>query len=1032
MNFMLMFGGIIVAGFVGNVLFRITRIPSVLLLMTIGVLLGPVFGVVRFEDVQPYASVFGTVALLIILFEGGLDLNIRTVIQQFGKAILLTVTVFFLTLLLTVAAAMFFMDLELLPAILLGGLVGGTSPAIILPIVNRLKVSEGFKTIMYLEPALADVLIIVTVIIGLQVYETQTTDPLTVTLDFLQLMFLAILLALVAGALWARFIGSLRGESVSYMLTLGFLFLLYWIAEHLGGSGVIAVFFFGMVLANVEGTLERVTGSIRQAIGIRVDATKFALDEFVHNITIELSFLVRVFFFVLLGLLLKFDDLTWERAGYLTIIALVCVAARLLGVWLFQRFNSKYSRYEKMIMHGMLPRGLATAVMAFYIFDWVHPATGQQIAGTDLFPLYALGVIVLTNIFMTGVIASAERLQPRSVSQDAESAQPESEQEEDSTAAAQDTEAEVDVPAPDDPGGAKHAEPLLQRNLDHSVESQPASDDREWSDDEWHSFHERMIHWLRISQRRFKEIDYISTRSLRLKNVVFWLQIFATTIITILGLMMDNATVVLAGMFFSPILALLNTLSLSLTEGDVYMFIKGMLKLLITALVIVSVSAIAAAAVPFTGIPESVLQRTEPTVLDFTLGFFVGIFVPIVMFRGRQVEIFAVSPIVALLVFPSLAVIGYGIGSGTATKALADIVIGGLLSVSANCVAMFIGAVIVLLMLGVVKHEASEYIREWKRQELSRGLLAHLLKPFGIARLLGTTGTISARLIVLALFSFALIIPLQQTINDISETYTIETTIKDLAAQRFELDERSSIISTEVVRKEKIVQARIRVATKEFFSKTDIDNFEYAAGDVLGIPTRLILVQSQGNIGASAEIGPRPVSQESGDNQTFGDRLSTVELDFQRAISSFSGLSDVSIIGVNTILRAKTGVTTIEVVYLAAHTLEGTAETLIRRDIAASLGFAPASIDLQWLPNKFQGRTANLAGLRAQQSEAKPGEILQKYPGISGEIVLPSTISPDSLTSFERQLRGQAPALRDTNRFRVVLGESDNIALQLR
>lgn len=62
---LILLGGIIGLGFLGNLFFEKTRIPDVLLLIGAGLLLGPVFQVVPPEEVRSFMPVFGTVALFI-------------------------------------------------------------------------------------------------------------------------------------------------------------------------------------------------------------------------------------------------------------------------------------------------------------------------------------------------------------------------------------------------------------------------------------------------------------------------------------------------------------------------------------------------------------------------------------------------------------------------------------------------------------------------------------------------------------------------------------------------------------------------------------------------------------------------------------------------------------------------------------------------------------------------------------------------------------------------------------------------------
>ena len=51
--------------------FRKTNIPDVLLLMVVGIVIGPIWGVATSQDFGKIGSLIATIALVVILFEGG-------------------------------------------------------------------------------------------------------------------------------------------------------------------------------------------------------------------------------------------------------------------------------------------------------------------------------------------------------------------------------------------------------------------------------------------------------------------------------------------------------------------------------------------------------------------------------------------------------------------------------------------------------------------------------------------------------------------------------------------------------------------------------------------------------------------------------------------------------------------------------------------------------------------------------------------------------------------------------------------------
>ena len=140
----------------------------------------------------------------------------------------------------------------------------------------------------------------------------------------------------------------------------------------------------------------------RRAIGYQLDQAHFALDAFVKRLNEELSFLVRTFFYVLLGLLLDFATLTWITALAGVIFFGLGLGVRWLVTEAFGRTWCGWTTSERRIITAMLPRGLATAVMAFL------PAS-MGIPGTEHFPMYAVTVIALSVLFMTAGLVVVRR-----------------------------------------------------------------------------------------------------------------------------------------------------------------------------------------------------------------------------------------------------------------------------------------------------------------------------------------------------------------------------------------------------------------------------------------------------------------------------------------------------------------------------------------------------------------------------------------------------------------------------------------------
>jgi potassium/hydrogen antiporter len=386
-------GLIILVGLAGEAGFRRTGVPSVLLLMGLGILLGPVLGYAEASRVALLAPYFGTLALLIILFDGGLNLQFMKVMKETPMALLFSITVFACSVGAVAAVYVWGLQGQWRQGLLLGAILGGTAAAIILPVVSQLTtLREPTKVLVSLDSAFSEVFVVV-IALALMGSFNDSAGGSGVVKDIFHAFFDALVLAALAGALWARLLTLVAGQTLSYMLTLAAILVLYYVAELVGANGAITILLFGLVLGNMETLAGRMVRPLRLLIGYELDRAKFVLDAFLKRINEELSFLVRTFFYVLLGLIVDLSQLTWAMAGWGMAFFVVIFAVRIAVTYGLGSVTGTWSRSERVLISAMMPRGVATAVMAFL------PASAG-IPDTEHFPMYALTVITFGVLFM--------------------------------------------------------------------------------------------------------------------------------------------------------------------------------------------------------------------------------------------------------------------------------------------------------------------------------------------------------------------------------------------------------------------------------------------------------------------------------------------------------------------------------------------------------------------------------------------------------------------------------------------------------
>jgi potassium/hydrogen antiporter len=397
--FLLVVGLMIVGAFIGSLVFKRFRLPDTVFLIGLGVILGPVTGFVDVEVFRAIAPLVATVAIILILFEGGLKIHWDEIAHGAASGSVMAVLVFSSTALLSAGVVYFLADVPANLAILMGMALGGAGAVIVIPLLHQMGVSQRARTIVSIEAATSDVLVVVGVIGLSTALSLGRTDPGDFARNIIQTFSIGLALGIAGGVAWAYALKRFTERSYEYVLTISALFLLYALTELLHGSGALAVLAFGLVVGNSRKTqkVEQTLVSSRKKRGRTWRyAPVFGVElEHLHH---ELVFFVRAFFFVALGVVLKLDVLTNFRflmVGLL--LTLAVVAGRFWGVQLLYG-GKKLPAWERASITLMFPLGLAAASLSIVPFERFG------LAGTENFGSWAAIVIVLTNLLAAGLV----------------------------------------------------------------------------------------------------------------------------------------------------------------------------------------------------------------------------------------------------------------------------------------------------------------------------------------------------------------------------------------------------------------------------------------------------------------------------------------------------------------------------------------------------------------------------------------------------------------------------------------------------
>ena len=238
---------IIFIGYFGLVFFKKTNISEILILMLIGLIIGPLLGFVGAEEVKTltdFLPFFASFALMVVTFEGGMQLNFFKTIKSLPSAFVFTFLVFIFTLGF-VGATWYFVTGNLLVGLLLGAIIAGTSAEVIIPLVSQTSAKDETKTLLGLESALNDSLCIVIALAlagMILISSNGGTSQITIASlggSILSSFSIAAVLGFIGGIVWLKALEYFERKPYEYLVTLAVLMFLYSITEFFGGNGEI-------------------------------------------------------------------------------------------------------------------------------------------------------------------------------------------------------------------------------------------------------------------------------------------------------------------------------------------------------------------------------------------------------------------------------------------------------------------------------------------------------------------------------------------------------------------------------------------------------------------------------------------------------------------------------------------------------------------------------------------------------------------------------------------------------------------------
>jgi cell volume regulation protein A len=376
-------GALLAAGILGALLADRIRIPGLLLFLGLGMLAGSEgIGGIEFDDAE-LARTLGTIALVLILFEGGLTAGWSEIRPVLGTAASLATVGTVTTACIAGLAAHWIFGISTLEGMLVGAAIAATDSAAIFAVLRRSTLKKRLARSLEGESGMNDPVALLLVIGFIEWIQ----EPGYGLADMAGLLVLKLAIGAAIGLLVGRLATSaldrarLPTDGIYPVATIAIAALSFGLAEVAHGSGFLAVYLTALAVGTARIPARRTIVAFHEGVG----------------------WVAQIGLFILLGLLVfpsSLDDVVWES---LALSAVLILLARPLAAFAATALAPLELRERAMLgwagLRGATPIWLAT-----------FPVVAGVGAGEQLFSIVFFVVVTSTLVQGASFEPLAQRL----------------------------------------------------------------------------------------------------------------------------------------------------------------------------------------------------------------------------------------------------------------------------------------------------------------------------------------------------------------------------------------------------------------------------------------------------------------------------------------------------------------------------------------------------------------------------------------------------------------------------------------------
>ncbi len=374
-------------GLSAQALGRHLRIPGIILLLAAGAVLGPDgLGLVDPGALGGGIEILVSYAVAVILFEGGLNLNLARLRRQAVVIRRLITEGALITSAGGAILARYLMGWDWSVSIVFGTLVMVTGPTVITPILRRTRIKHELHTILEAEGVFIDAVGALTAVAAFEAVFAGSVahgeSSTGVLVDFIVRFGGGCLLGLIGGAIMTMLVrwDRIVPDGLENVFILSLVLVLFQVSNDLlPESGIAAAAVAGVLVGN---TKTRITRDLR---------------EFKEQLTVMLIGML----FVLLAADVRLEDVRGLGASGLLVVAGLMFLVRPLDV-LFSSRGTGLTLKDKAFLSWLAPRGIvAAAVSSLFAQEMARAGIS---GGNELRALVFL--VIAVTVLVQGLLAS--------------------------------------------------------------------------------------------------------------------------------------------------------------------------------------------------------------------------------------------------------------------------------------------------------------------------------------------------------------------------------------------------------------------------------------------------------------------------------------------------------------------------------------------------------------------------------------------------------------------------------------------------